>query len=317
VSTATPCPPRVSGLPDPEIPCAPPTDPAGFIYPSYRAADTQAHGDERHLETSRQDVAHVSSAVGGSLSTLSFEETNRTSRSPTTTRHGGGTRVPVRGFSRASRRNLLRHFASINRSAFRAFEGKVFSLTLTYPRRFPDDPELCKRHLKAFLKRLERRYGSFAAFWRLGIQKRRAWHFHLLLFAPPSFGTLPEFRYSVASCWYEVTGKISEGHLRAGTNVEVVRKWKQATSYAEKYLAKEERFPEGVKTGRVWGRWNKDLLPVRWETVEVGLRDAYKIRRVYRKLARRKGSGTLRRMTVFVRHENVVRFLEYLGYRLE
>jgi hypothetical protein len=292
-------------------------DPPGFIYPSYRAAPTATLTDKPSLNDSHQRVAHVSSAVGGSLSTLSFEETNRTSWSLPTTRHGGGTRGPVRGFSRASRKNLLRHFASINRSAFRAFEGKVFSLTLTYPRQFPDDPELCKRHLKAFLKRLERRYGPFAAFWRLGIQKRRAWHFHLLLFAPPSFGTLPEFRYGVASCWYEVTGKVSEGHLRAGTNVEVVRKWKQATSYAEKYLAKEEQFPEDVKTGRVWGRWNKELLPVRWERVEVSLRDAFRIRRIYRKLARKKGSGSLRRITVFVRYENVVRLLEFLGYQLE
>ena len=317
MSTATACPPRVSERTDPETLCAQPTEPAGFIYPSYRAAESVAQRDERPLETSRQGVTHVSSAVGGSLSTLSFEETNRTSWSIPTTRRGGGARGPVRGFSGSSRRNLLRHFASINRSAFRAFEGKVFSLTLTYPRQFPDDPELCKRHLKAFLKRLERRYGPFAAFWRLGIQKRQAWHFHLLLFAPPSFGTLPEFRYGVASCWYEVTGKVSEGHLRAGTNVEVVRKWKQATSYAEKYLAKEEQFPEGVKTGRVWGRWNKELLPIRWETVEVSLWDAFKIRRIYRKLARRKGCGPMRRMTVFVRHENVVRLLEFLGYSLQ
>ena len=28
-------------------------------------------------------------------------------------------------------------------------------------------------------------------------------------------------------------------------------------------------------------------------------------------------SSSLRRMTVFVRHENVVRLLEFLGYRLE
>jgi hypothetical protein len=29
------------------------------------------------------------------------------------------------------------------------------------------------------------------------------------------------------------------------------------------------------------------------------------------------GSGSLRCITVFVRHENVVRLLEFLGYRLE
>ena len=41
------------------------------------------------------------------------------------------------------------------------------------------------------------------------------------------------------------------------------------------------------------------------------------IRRSYRKLARRKGNSSLRYITVFVRHENVVRLLEFLGYRLE
>jgi len=56
---------------------------------------------------------------------------------------------------------------------------------------------------------------------------------------------------------------------------------------------------------------------VRWETVEVGLRDAYNIRRIFRKLAKRKGSGSLRRITVFVRHENMVTLLEFLDYRVE
>jgi hypothetical protein len=75
---------------------------------------------------------------------------------------------------------------------------------------------------------------------------------------------------------------------------------------------------EGLQTGRIWGIWNEEHLPVQWETVEVNLRDAFRIRRIYRKLAaRKKGSGSLRRMTVFVRHENVLRLLEFLGYQLE
>jgi len=41
------------------------------------------------------------------------------------------------------------------------------------------------------------------------------------------------------------------------------------------------------------------------------------IRRIYRKLTKRKDSGSLRRITVFVRHENVVRLLKLLGYCLE
>src|SRR5687767_11624153 len=101
-------------------------DPPGFIYPSYRAAESVVQRDKRSLETSQQDVAHVSSAVGGSLSTLSFKETNRTSWSPPpSTRRGGGTRGPVRGFSRASRRNLLRRQASIDRNAFKSYRGRI------------------------------------------------------------------------------------------------------------------------------------------------------------------------------------------------
>jgi hypothetical protein len=38
---------------------------------------------------------------------------------------------------------------------------------------------------------------------------------------------------------------------------------------------------------------------------------------MYRKLAKWKGSGSLCRLTVFVRDENVVKLLEFLGYRLE
>jgi hypothetical protein len=41
------------------------------------------------------------------------------------------------------------------------------------------------------------------------------------------------------------------------------------------------------------------------------------IRRIYRRLAKMRGQGQLRRLTVFERHENVVRLLEFLGYRQE
>jgi hypothetical protein len=292
-------------------------DPPGFIYPTYQAAQTETHRDEPSSNSPHQGSAYVSSSVGGSVSTLSFEETITKNQLSTPKRHGRGMRDKVRGFSRASRRNLLLRLASINRRAFRAFKGRMIFVTLTYPREYPEDPEVCKNHLKALRKRLQRKCGDFAGFWRLGIQKRGAWHFHLLLFVGPSFGTVGELRRFISSSWYEATGKVSEGHLRAGTRVEAVKKWKQATSYVERYMAKPEAFPKGLETGRIWGVWNEELLSVRWERVEVSLRDAFRIRRIYRKLARRKGSGSLLRVTVFVRYENVLRLLEFLGYCLE
>jgi hypothetical protein len=251
------------------------------------------------------------------VSTLSFKDTKVSNRLSPPTRRGGGTRDKVRGFSRASRRNLLRRLASINRSAFRAFRGRIIFVTLTYPGEYPDDPELCKNHLKALRRRLRRKFGAFAGFWRMGIQQRGAWHFHLLLFVGSSFGPIDKLRRFISSSWYEIIGKVSEGHLRAGTRVETIRKWKEATSYAERYMAKPEEFPEGLHTGRIWGVWNEGLLPVQWEKVEVSLRDAFRIRRIYRKLARRKASGSLHRITVFVRYENVFRLLQFLGYCLE
>jgi hypothetical protein len=312
--TAMPC---QVGRPGSDILCAPTTDPTGFIYPTYRAAQTETQRHKPSLKDSHEGLTYVSSAVGGSVSTLSFEDTTPRNYWSPPKRRGGGIREKVRGFSRASRRNLLRRLASINRSAFRTFKGRIIFVTLTYHHEWPEDPELCKNHLKSLRKRLERRYKSFAAFWRMGVQRRGAWHFHLLLFVGSSFGTVREQRRFISSSWYEVTGKVSEGHLRASTRVEVVKRWKQATSYVERYMAREEEFPEGLQTGRIWGIWNEKYLPVRWETVEVSLRDAFRIRRIYRRLARKKGSGSLRRITVFVRHENVVRLLEFLGCQLE
>jgi hypothetical protein len=306
-----------SGRPGSDTLCAPPTNPTGFIYPSYRAAPTETHRDEASLKTSHQGVAYISSAVGGSVSTLSFEETITKNQLSLPKRHVRGTRDRVRGFSRASRRNLLLRLASINRSAFRAFRGRLISITLTYPHEYPEDPELCKNHLQALRKRLQRKFGEFAGFWRMGIQRRGAWHFHLLLFVGSSIGSMGELRRFISSSWYEVTGRFSEGHLCAGTRVEAVRKWREATSYVERYMAKPEEFPQGLQTGRIWGLWNEGFLPVRWETAQVSLRNAFKIRRIYRKLAKRKGSGSLRRITVFVRYENVARLLEFLSYQLE
>jgi hypothetical protein len=55
-------------------------DPLGFIYPSYRAAPTETHRDNPSLNSPHQGGAYVSSSVGGSLSTLSFEEIKTSNR---------------------------------------------------------------------------------------------------------------------------------------------------------------------------------------------------------------------------------------------
>jgi hypothetical protein len=51
--------------------------------------------------------------------------------------------------------------------------------------------------------------------------------------------------------------------------------------------------------------------------VKVSLVDAQRSRRIYRRLAKIRGRRHLRRLTVFIRHENVLRLLEFLGYHQE
>jgi len=171
MTTAMPSP---VGRPLSSIPCSPPTDPTGFIYPTYRAAQTETQRDMPSPKGSHQDAACLSSAVGGSVSTLSFEDTKATNRLSPCKRRSGGIRDRVRGFSRESRRNLLTRLASINRAAFKAYKGRLISITLTYPHEYPEDPKVCKNHLKALRRRLQRKFGDFAAFWRMGIQQRGA-----------------------------------------------------------------------------------------------------------------------------------------------
>jgi len=62
--------------------------------------------------------------------------------------------------------------------------------------------------------------------------------------------------------------------------------------------------------------WISTGIPLR-ETVKVTVQDAYKNRRVYRRLAKMRGRGHLHRVTVFIRHENVMRLLEFLDYPQE
>jgi hypothetical protein len=281
--------------------------PRGFIFGASRAAKGDLPEDTSVTENPNEEgFASVSSTVGGSFSVLSFEDIHKDDGLRPTKNGGGGPRGRVTGFSGASRLRLLRLLAGVDYSAFE----KIYSLGLTYPDRCPD-VFTCKGNLKAFRKRMTRRFGEFPAFWRLGVQRRGFWHFHLLVLAPSSFGPLQELRQFIASAWFEACGRISEGHLLAGTNVKEVRSPRRA-DYAGRYLAKKEKFPEGAQIGKVWGYWNKKLLPIRWETTAVGEEDAYKIRRVFRRLQGKKGSRPLRKVQVFVRYENIAKLLNFL-----
>jgi ubiquitin-protein ligase len=109
------------------------------------------------MKTLNPEYAYVSSAVGGPVSQVSLGNNATGSRVATTSSRG--IRGKIEKFSRGSRKNLLRHLASINCTAFSAYKGRLIAVGLTYPSEYPEDPKLCKRHLEALHKRLKRTYG--------------------------------------------------------------------------------------------------------------------------------------------------------------
>jgi hypothetical protein len=165
------------------------------------------------------------------------------------------TRGLIKGFSKQSRRRILRIVATIKR-----IEKPVF-VTNTYPDEFPTDGETMKKHLTRFFKRMIRAYPDAIILWRLEPQKRKsgtnkgeiAPHYHMLIWKVP----YAELREWIPVNWFEVVGSGDERHLLAGTRVERVRSVHGVLNYTSKYICKSIEFlVEGW--GRYWGIINRD-----------------------------------------------------------
>jgi hypothetical protein len=203
-------------------------------------------------------------------------------------------------------------------------QGKIqipLFVTLTYPAAYPLDPATCNAHLRAFRERLSRRFGKAACIWRKEYQKRGAPHYHLLLFLdlPPE-----QLRRWVSQAWYEVVGSGDERHLRAGTQVVLVKSWRGARGYAAKYLGKIEKLqaganpalPEGLEhTGRLWGVWYRPRLPITAEQYYANMREFFRLRRCLRRLSGQRSTHRMVSMSCFVSHAGARRLLEHVRMR--
>lgn len=165
------------------------------------------------------------------------------------------TRGMIKGFSRQSRRRILRIVATIKR-----IEKPVF-ITCTYPDEFPTEGAAMKKHLDTFFKRIIRGYPDAIILWRLEPQKRKsgmnkgeiAPHYHMLIWKVP----YSDLREWIPVNWYEVVNSGDEKHLSAGTRVERVRSVHGVLNYTSKYICKSLEFVvEGW--GRYWGIINRD-----------------------------------------------------------
>jgi hypothetical protein len=172
-------------------------------------------------------------------------------------------------------------------------------VTLTFHRVWPEDPAVLKKMLDTLFKKLRRRYPRASAIWKLEYQRRGAPHFHILLWGFPfrdrdwlarSWADIVAYYTSddveILRAWH--MGRLGNQHC-----VQLVRSWRGVTSYAAKYLAKQETFvsPEGeiIHTGRVWGVHNRNCIPWSYLLFYVAGRNFRRYRRVVRALAERRG----------------------------
>jgi hypothetical protein len=140
---------------------------------------------------------------------------------------------------------------------FRNCEALTVMLTLTYPREFPMDGRLVKRHWHNMRTWLVRE--GIKGCWFLEFQKRGAPHFHVFLNSRVKKGR-------IAERWYQIVGSEDLSHLVAGTRIELLREQHGASAYAAKYASKVEQKepPEGFRdVGRFWGTFGDlDVSPV-------------------------------------------------------
>jgi hypothetical protein len=217
--------------------------------------------------------------------------------------NGGGLRGMVYGFSWESRRRLLKAIAAIPWAVL----GEKWFVTLTYPALFPADGPTCKAHLKAFRKRLVRRYGKqMALVWKMEFQKRGAVHFHLLMQKPSGLfldgvgrkDSLQQFQAwcseawaSIVAPWHVAAGgseQDRDNHLLAGTSVQ------ESSSDCGRYFAyvlKEKEVqnsvPDGFEDpGRFWGIWG---FRPEWSGVLLSRDEYVQLRRTIIKWQKSKG----------------------------
>jgi hypothetical protein len=276
--------------------------------------DGSGFSEEFHiapLAVSDEEVS-LRYAQGGAFAELKLPQRVK-ARSPFRRRKK---RPQIKGYSKPSRLRLCRKLASITR------DSKALFVTLTYPKGCRIDPVAAKRHdLQAFKKQFERQYGNHAAVWRMEFSDSIP-HFHLLVFFPNhlviSKALLAEIREWVARTWWEVCGRISEEHLRAGTGVERPRSLVRTMKYISKAEPSQISSSRGEgppqHAGRRWSVWRKELLPIVWVETHVSLKDAFQLRRFLRRLLGLKNRPGVLTFRVFIRDDHIKRLLELLGY---
>jgi hypothetical protein len=216
---------------------------AGDEHGAGRAGGLSTYHITRKID---EKMGSIQLYIDGSLISVSKNRLN-----PYAGQKRSWTRGKIKGFSKASRRRLMRKLAVLDKNKLPQF------MTLTYPKIYPLQSEVWKYQLDKFIKRMKYRFPDFCAIWKLEFQKRGAPHFHLLVWGLPPANHIYNL---VSKLWFDVVGSGDEKHLKAGTQIQKIRSWKGVMAYASKYMGKEIDGAD-LEVGRFWGVVNADLLP--------------------------------------------------------
>jgi hypothetical protein len=214
---------------------------------------------------------------------------------------GGGKRGNINGFSRKSRKRMLEKLGELEKT------NLPFFVTLTYPDEFFDDRlnmALIKRkHLDRLRLAMKRKYPGHGSIWRMEFMSRKSGiypgeifpHFHLLVWGISDRAQLMKW---MAITWWKITGKLSENHLLAGTQTDIIHNWRQTIGYVSKYMAKIGDYK--INTGRIWGIWNPDNMPfVRAVLLQLTENESIRLIRYMKRYARIHGKN-LKSLSIMV-----------------
>jgi hypothetical protein len=204
----------------------------------------------------------------------------------------GGERSSVRGFSKASRRNMLRVVNSINQAAV----TDIYFATLTYPEQHKPTWATIERDRDVWCKRFARHWGSESAFivWKKELTEAGTVHLHALIFwvvpkdqRPRLKGPGGFWEWNDAA-WAQVANTGHPDHQRVGCKVVSMRSWNGVALYTAKYVAKDQA--AAADTGRIWGVFGRKLYARICSTdlQHVPKAAGVKARRVLRKLQARR-----------------------------
>lgn len=180
-------------------------------------------------------------------------------------------RGPITGFSRSSRRRLLRVLSTVRTSRL----PPARFVTLTWHR----VPDRWHADALAFREWLRRR--SCVYVWRLEAQQRGAPHFHLIVWADR--WSEPEAR----EAWSRIAAYGSAAHEEHGYNELPLESYGQVFAYAAKYCAKTDReLPPELHGHRIWGASRSLPCSATGAAPDLDERQYYALRRFASRLLR-------------------------------